>query len=79
MHARLLQHVHAHLQIRVPVPSRIGAVRADAADLGCEVERELRPRVVEQPSSLALVREVVVAPARDKHVVSVRPQPLDQV
>ena len=47
--ARQLEHVRAHHQVRVPVAARVRAVRADAADLGGEVEDELGPRVLEQP------------------------------
>ena len=45
----LLEHVRAHHQVRVPVAAGVRAVRADAADLGGEVEDELRARVVEEP------------------------------
>ena len=41
----LLEHVRAHHQVRVPVAAGVGAVRADPADLGGEVEDELRARV----------------------------------
>ncbi len=39
--ARLLEHVRAHDEVRVPVAARVRAVRADAADLGREMEDEL--------------------------------------
>ena len=46
---RLLEHVRAHHQVRVPVAARVRAVRADPADLGREVEDELGPASVEEP------------------------------
>ena len=49
MQPRLLEHVRAHHQVRVPVAARVGAVGADAADLGGEVEDELGLGVVEEP------------------------------
>ena len=48
MEPRLLEDVRAHHQVRVPVAAGVGAVRADPADLGREVEDELRLGVVEQ-------------------------------
>ena len=59
---RLLEHVRAHDQVRVPVAAGVGAVGADAADLGGEVEDELRPGVVEQPRRVVgHLGQVVVA------------------
>ena len=39
--ARLLEHVRTHHQVRVPVATRVRAVRADPADLGREGEDTL--------------------------------------
>ena len=44
----LLEHVRAHHQVRVPVAAGVGAVGADTADLGGEVEHELGRGVGEQ-------------------------------
>ena len=74
----LLEHVRPHHQVRVPVAAGVGAVRADSADLGCEVEDELRARVLEQAGRRVHRRQVVVTAARREHVVAVRCQPLGQ-
>ena len=78
--ARLLEHVRAHHQVRVPVAAGVGAVRADAADLGGEVEDELRLRVGEQPLGVVPARQVVVARgARRTTSCPSRLEPLDEV
>ena len=46
-------------QVRVPVAAGVGAVRADPADLGGEVEDELGPRVREEPRGVVAARQVV--------------------
>ena len=79
VHARELEHVRAHHQVRVPVAAGVLAVRADAADLGGEVEDELRPRVGEQPLRVVVARQVVVAPPGDEDVVPVALEPLDEM
>ena len=76
--ARLLEHVRAHHQVRVPVATGVGAVRADAAHLRGEVEDELRLGVVEQPRGLLHRGQVVVAAPRDDDVVAVGPEPLGE-
>ena len=53
--ACLLEDVRAHDEVRVPVAARAGAVRADAADLGGEMEDELRPGVGEEALGVGLV------------------------
>src|SRR5262249_20766397 len=59
---RLLEHVRAHHQVRVPVAARIRAVRADAADLRGEMDDELRGGVGEEtPGALRRGRVVVGA------------------
>ena len=78
MQPGLLEHVRAHHQVRVPVAARVGAVRADPAHLGGEVEDELRARVVEEAGRRVHRRQVVVAPARREHIVAVRLEPLDE-
>ena len=74
----LLEHVRAHHQVRVPVAAGVGAVRADPADLGGEVEDELRARVLEEACRRVHRRQVVVAPARREHLVAVGLEPLDE-
>src|SRR5205085_5866812 len=39
--AALLEHVRAHHEVRVPKTTGILAIRADPADLGCEVKDEV--------------------------------------
>ena len=77
--AHLLEHVRAHHQVRVPVAARVGAVGADAADLGGEMEDELGLGVVEQPGGLGHVGQVGLGAPRDDDVVPVRLEPLDEV
>ena len=80
VHARQLEHVRAHHQVRVPVAAGVRAVRADAADLGGEVEHELGPRFREQALGVVAARQVVVAAAaRTNDVVPVALEPLDEV
>ena len=77
--AGLLEHVRAHHEVGVPVAAGVRAVRADAADLGCEVEDELRPGVGEEPLGVGLTRQVVVAAPGDERLDPVRLQPLDEM
>ena len=79
MQPRLLEHVRAHHQVRVPVATGVGAVGADATDLGGEVEDELRRRVVEQAPHIVHRGEVVVAATRRDDVVAVALEPLDKM
>ena len=76
---RELEHVRTHDQVRVPVAARVGAVRADAADLGGEVVDELRPRVGEQTLRVVPARQVVVGAARDERLLAALAQALDEV
>ena len=76
---RLLEDVRAHREVREPVAAGIRAVRADAADLGGEVEHELGFGVAEQPRGVVHRREVVVGAARDDDLVAVGLEPLDEV
>src|SRR5205814_4842941 len=66
-------------EVGVPVAARIRAVGPDSADLGGEVEDELRPRLREQPLDLGGDGEVVLASPRDERVDPVRAQPLDEM
>ncbi len=75
----LLEHVGAHQQVRVPVAAGVRAVRADPADLGGEVEDELRLGVGEQARRVVHRGQVVVEPPRDEDVVPVVAQSLDEV
>ena len=75
----LLEHVRAHDEVRVPVAPGVRPVRADAADLGREVEDELRPRVGEEPRGGLHRRQVVVAASRGEDLVAVALEPLDEV
>ena len=79
VHAALLEDVCAHHQVRVPVAAGVGAVRADASDLGGQVDDELGPGVREQPLDVGRDRQVVVAPARHERLHAVRAEALDQV
>ena len=79
MQPRLLEHVRTHHQVRVPVAARVRAVRADPADLGGEMEDELRHGVVEHPSRVLHRCEVVVGAPGDDHVVPVPLEPLDEM
>ena len=72
--AAQLEHVRAHDHVRVPVAAGVGQVRADAADLGGEVEDALRLRLVEQALGVLVAREVEVAPPRDEDVVRRAPR-----
>ena len=74
-----LEHVRTHHQVRVPVAARVGAVRADAADLGCQVEHELGFRVVEEALRVCPVRQVVALAPRHERRVPGRLQPLDEM
>ena len=67
------------IEVRVPVAAGIGAVRADAADLGGEVEDELGPRVGEQPRRVVHRGQVVVARRGREDLVPVGLEPLDEV
>ena len=79
MQPGLLEHVHAHLQVRVPVAAGVRAVRADAAHLRREVERDLGPRVVEEARGVVGPRQVVVAAPRGDDLVTVALEPLDEM
>jgi hypothetical protein len=79
VHPALLDHVRAHHQIGVPVPPRVGPVRADPADLGREVHDELGLRVRIEPLHVPGHREVVVAPAGHERVETLIAQSCDQV
>src|SRR5262249_40880547 len=76
---RLLEHVHAHLQIRVPVAAGVGAVGTDPADLGREVEDELRLGFGKQTLGVGLVRQVVGGAPRDEDVGAAGGQQLEEV
>ena len=75
----MLEHVRTHHQVRVPVAAGVGAVRADAADLGGEVEDELGLGIEEQPLDVVVAREVVVGPAGDEHLLAFGFEPLDEM
>jgi hypothetical protein len=77
--ASLLEQVGAHHQVRVPVPAWVRPVRADPADLGREMEHELRLGVVEQSGGRFHRREVVIGASRDDHRVAARGQPVDDM
>ena len=79
MEPALLEHVRAHDEVRVPVAAGVRPVRADAADLGREVEDELRPRVVEEPAPCRPSRSGRSRGAGREDVVPVAFEPLDQV
>ncbi len=79
MEARLLEHVRAHHQVREPVAAGVRAVGADAADLGREVEDELRPDLVEQPRCLRHVGEVELEAPGNGDLVALRLEPLHEV
>ena len=79
MQPALLDDVRAHDQVRVPVPAGIRAVRADAADLGREVEDERRLRFLEQPVRVDCGRQIEGAAARDKRFDPFRVEPLDEM
>ena len=76
---RLLEHVGAHHQVRVPVAPGVRPVGADPADLGREVEHELRLGLVEQPRRLGHVGEVDLDAPRHGDVVAVGLEALDEV
>ena len=67
------------IEVRVPVAAGVGAVRADAADLGGEVEDELGASVFEEPRAVVHRRQVVVATPGGEDVVAVALEPLDEV
>ena len=71
--------LRAHREVREPVAAGIRAVRADAADLGREVEDELGLGVAEHPRGVVHRREVVVGAARDDDLVAVGLEALDEV
>ena len=78
MQPGLLEHVRAHHQVRVPVAAGVGAVRADPADLGGEVEDELGAGLVEETRRRVHRRQVEVAPPGGEHLMPVRLEPLDE-
>ena len=77
--AAQLEHVRAHHEVRVPVPPRIRAVRADAADLGREMEHELGLRVPEQTLRVVPVRQVVVRASSDEGILAALSQAFDEM
>ncbi len=79
MEPRLLEDIRAHREVREPVAAGIRAVRADAPDLGREVEHELGLGVAEHPRGVVHRREVVVGAAGDDDLVAVGLEALDEV
>ena len=77
--ARLLEHVRAHEQVRVPVAARVGAVRADAAHLGREVEHHVRLALRERARHVVGAGQVEPGPRGHERLDAARGQPLDQV
>ena len=75
----LLEHVRAHDEVRVPVAAGVGAVGADAADLGGEVEDELGRASSNSRAASLHRRQVVVPAARGDDVVAVAFEPLHEV
>ena len=75
----LLEDIGAHREVREPVAAGIRAVRADATDLGREVEHELGLGVAEHPRRVVHRREVVVRAASDDDLVAVGLEALDEV
>ena len=67
------------MQVRVPVPPRVRAVRADATDLRGQVEDQLGADVREQARGVVPAGQVVVGPARHERVLALRPEAVDQV
>jgi hypothetical protein len=65
---RVLQGHRAHHEVLVREPSRIGAIRADAADDGSQMDHYQRLEGGEQPLDIRFAREVVVATAWDNDV-----------
>ena len=74
--ACVLQGHRAHHQIFVGESSRIGAIRADAAHDGGQVDHDTRLERGEEPLDIRFTREVVVATAGNHDV---RPAPAAQV
>ena len=77
--ARELEHMRPHHQVRVPEAAGVRAVRADAADLGREVEDELGVGVAEHALGVLAACQVVVDLACGDDVVAVALEPLDEV
>ena len=77
--ARLLEDIRSHRDVREPVAAGVRSVRTDPADLGGEVEHQLRAGLVEQPRGLVHRREVVIGASRGEHVVSLGLETLDEV
>ena len=77
--ARLLEDVRSHREIRVPVATGVGAVRADSADLGGEVKHELGVGVVEHTRRVVHRGEVVVGAPRREDVMPFGFEALDEV
>ena len=71
--------MRTHHQVRVPVPTRVVAVRADAADLGRKVENQLGPGLGKETLGVRGIGEVEVIAAGDDGVEAFGPEPLDQV
>ena len=74
-----LEHVRSHHEVRVPVAAGVRAVGADPADLGGQVEDELRLGVGEEPLRLVETRQVVVGAASDEGLDRVLAEPVDEV
>ena len=79
MKACLLEDVRTHDEVRVPVAARVGPVRADPADLGGEMENQLRTRFGEEAFRVRRDCEVEVPPTGDERLEALRAQPLHQV
>jgi hypothetical protein len=57
-----------HRHVREEVAARVRLVGADPADLGCEVQHDVGPRIAVQPLDGRFVQQVVVASARHDDV-----------
>ena len=67
---RVLHRQRAHHHVLVEEAARRLAVRADAADDGGEMHDDVRPRVLEQPRDVRLVRQVVLRLSHDDDVAA---------
>ena len=76
---RLLENIGAHREVREPVAAGIRAVRADAPNLGREVEHELGLGIAEHAGGVVHRGEVVVGAAGDDDLVTVGLEALDEV
>ena len=73
-----LEHVRAHDEVREPVAAGVRPVRADPADLGREVEDDLRLAPSRRAARVVPAGQVVLGPARNDDLVAALPQPLDE-